>query len=354
MPEALPTDFSCSQPTGYAQSKLVAEHICHNAITQTGIQAYILRVGQIIGDTKHGVWNSSEAIPLMLQTARTIGTLPSIDESLRWLPVDVVAQSIIEISNNFDTTSGVFNFVNPRTFHWTSDLLPYLQQAGLDFKVLHPPAWLNLLRHSSTDPVENPPIKLLEYLTNNYDTTAPRRALDFQTENMQRWSKTFESVPAPDAQLVGKMVAYFTSSCWNNNSPAEAAATEGSQRSFIVVSGAPEKTKTGAVATYLSSQLEIPLSRGNNPSLENKEPDKQSNTLIIDGGALTKTDRGHMRTNLSYRLLFLLLQDEESEETDFIPADDEVDVLPLDATMAHSELLEETEGWARNFLRGDL
>ncbi|KAL2009967.1 hypothetical protein VTN00DRAFT_5774 [Thermoascus crustaceus] len=355
VPEALPADFSCSQPTGYAQSKLVAEHICHNAITQTGIQAYIIRVGQIIGDTKHGVWNSSEAIPLMLQTARTIGTLPSIDESLRWLPVDVVAQSMIEIANNNNNSDavsgGIFNLINPRTFHWTRDLLPYLQQAGLDFKVLDPPAWLNLLRQSSTDPVENPPIKLLEYLTSNYDTTAPRRVLDFQTENMQRLSKTFESAPAPDAQLVGKIVTYFTSSCWDNNGPAEVAATEGSQKSFIVVCG-PDSTQTSAIATYLSSQLTLPLFRGNQ-WIENQEADGRSNALIIDGGAFTKHDRDHIRNNLHFRLL-LLLQDEESVESDLGPTDDEVDVLPLDATMAHSELLEETEGWARDFLRGDL
>lgn len=73
-------DYAHAQPMGYARSKLVTEHIIKNAGERTGMTATVLRVGQIVGDTKHGSWNTTEAIPLMIQSANTIGALPTLEE----------------------------------------------------------------------------------------------------------------------------------------------------------------------------------------------------------------------------------------------------------------------------------
>lgn len=105
VPEALPDQLSHAQDMGYAQSKLVGEHICAQAAEQTGLASRVLRVGQVIGDTKHGIWNANEAIPLMLQSATTIGALPRLDEWPRWMPVDVVAGVVVDISLADDTTT---------------------------------------------------------------------------------------------------------------------------------------------------------------------------------------------------------------------------------------------------------
>lgn len=73
-------DLSHAQPMGYARSKLVTEHIIKNAGERTSMTATVLRVGQIVGDTKHGSWNTTEAIPLMIQSAKTMGALPALEE----------------------------------------------------------------------------------------------------------------------------------------------------------------------------------------------------------------------------------------------------------------------------------
>lgn len=73
-------NLSHAQPMGYARSKLVTEHIIKNAGERTGMTATVLRVGQIVGDTKHGSWNTTEAIPLMIQSAKTMGALPALEE----------------------------------------------------------------------------------------------------------------------------------------------------------------------------------------------------------------------------------------------------------------------------------
>lgn len=69
-----------AQNMGYARSKVVAEHILGAAVERTGMKAKVLRLGQIIGDTEHGMWNTTEAIPLMIRSVNTIGALPALDE----------------------------------------------------------------------------------------------------------------------------------------------------------------------------------------------------------------------------------------------------------------------------------
>ncbi|RFU27493.1 hypothetical protein B7463_g8837, partial [Scytalidium lignicola] len=266
--EALPTHFSNAQPTGYGQSKLVAEHMCMNAAAQVGIPVYILRIGQIIGDTLHGIWNSSEAIPLMIQTAKTISTLPSIDEDLRWTPVDVVAQSAIEITNS-SAAAGIFNLVNPHTVHWTRDILPYLRQAGLEFNVCDPSSWLELLQ-ASEDIARNPPLKLLQYFKNQFDPSASRCVVKFETEKSQRWSKTFSNVQAPDQTLVVKMIRHFTSTNWNvipQISPLRSIVAFAG--SMLIPFGNSEFSAVNLVTSLVSMHLGVPVLHPNAVGFDN-------------------------------------------------------------------------------------
>lgn len=73
-------DPTHAQAMGYARSKYVTEHIIKAARGSTGMTAGVLRLGQIIGDTENGVWNLTEAIPLMFRSALTLGALPALDE----------------------------------------------------------------------------------------------------------------------------------------------------------------------------------------------------------------------------------------------------------------------------------
>ncbi|PYH44175.1 putative NRPS-like enzyme [Aspergillus saccharolyticus JOP 1030-1] len=251
VPEALPTSLSAAQGMGYAQSKLVAEHICACAAAQTpGFGVRILRIGQVIGDTVHGIWNTTEAIPLILQSARTIGALPALDEDPLWLPVDVVARAVIDISSTLpattpppaaassttptpspspspfptesaDTNTSVYNIVNPQSFHWTRDLLPALRRAGLDgFEELPPKEWVRRLR-AHPDPVRNPPAKLVDFFAGKYDVDeavlARRRRLAFRTEKARRVSRGLEAagtVVDGGGASVERMVGWFLGGGW--------------------------------------------------------------------------------------------------------------------------------------------
>ena len=163
--------------TGYAQSKLVSEKIVEAAVKTAGVNAGIYRIGQIIGDTHQGIWNDSEAFPLIIRSALTMGVLPESDMDCEWLPVDTCAASIIDIeklnkshgsaSTNGDHTtpqvSGtakqanqqqrlVYNLRSPRTFTWTKDLLPALAATGLSFRPIPFAEWTQQLRTLSSGP----------------------------------------------------------------------------------------------------------------------------------------------------------------------------------------------------------
>jgi thioester reductase-like protein len=79
VPDEAIDDLNFAANTGYARSKLVGEHIVRNA-TQEGAHGYVLRIGQIVGDTVNGVWNDEEFIPAMIRSALTMRALPIFQE----------------------------------------------------------------------------------------------------------------------------------------------------------------------------------------------------------------------------------------------------------------------------------
>ncbi|QKD55241.2 male sterility protein-domain-containing protein [Fusarium oxysporum Fo47] len=211
IPERLPRSLAEANRTGYSRSKCVAEQICAKAAAEAGLQVAIVRIGQIVGDTINGIWNTSEAVPLMIRSAQTIGALPTLQERVRWLPVDDVAQIVIEIGSSdaiVANETSVFNIVNPHTLRWTKDLLPLLAQNGLAFQAVPPSDWLKRLEGSDTDPKANPPRKLLEYFRRQCQHQDSEER-EWETSRADKWSPTFHKSSAPSPQLISVIVGYF-------------------------------------------------------------------------------------------------------------------------------------------------
>jgi thioester reductase-like protein len=197
---------------GYARAKLVAERLCQHA-QRAGLDARVFRVGQIVGDTRLGQWNATEAIPLIIRSAISIGALPALDDTLTWLPTDVVAKVMVEICQS-PQRHDVYNVFNPRSFNWTRDLLPMLRGAGLTFEQVSPQEWLKRTASSNPDPAVNPTIKLLDFFRSKYATPRTGPAVLFETKTTEGVSETLRNVGPPDAALISKMVAYWTSKGW--------------------------------------------------------------------------------------------------------------------------------------------
>lgn len=212
IPEQHLDHLSDAQEMGYARSKLVGERLCLNA-KLAGLDARVLRVGQIVGDTQHGQWNATEAIPLMIRSALSIGALPTLADTLNWLPIDVVAQAMVEICRSAERHD-VYHVVNPKAFNWTRDLLPMLHSGGLKFEPVSAQDWLQRLASSNPDPAVNPTIKLLDFFKSKYEKPQTGAAVVFETKTAESVSESLKNVSAPDAALIAKMVAYWTTEAW--------------------------------------------------------------------------------------------------------------------------------------------
>jgi hypothetical protein len=92
----------------------------------------------------------------MIRSVNVIKALPAFQEQCSWLPVDLCARTVIELSGIFGSnmeTSGrlmespvFYNVLNPRTFDWTLQLLPLLQAADINFEIVTPRDWLGLIK----------------------------------------------------------------------------------------------------------------------------------------------------------------------------------------------------------------
>ncbi|KAF3024208.1 putative secondary metabolism biosynthetic enzyme [Neopestalotiopsis sp. 37M] len=212
-----------AQKTGYGRSKYVGEHITINAARKSGVPARVLRIGQLVADTRVGEWNATEGMALMIQTAKTTGALPQLDEQTSWLPVDLAATTSLELTGVIGggsleqvtkktaaDTDLVYHVLNPRRFNYAKELHPALREAGLEFEALPPTEWMERLRSSEKDPSKNPPIKLLQWFESKYGTGKSGQAGDdllYLTDKTQRDSPTLQKLPdVTETQYVKKML----------------------------------------------------------------------------------------------------------------------------------------------------
>ncbi|KAL4744008.1 hypothetical protein BDV11DRAFT_210719 [Aspergillus similis] len=294
VPEALPELLSYAQPMGYAQSKLVTEHVVNRACRQTSLSARVLRIGQIVADTEHGIWNATEAIPMIFQTAETVKALPLLDDILSWTPVDTMASSIIEATLS-SAAAEVMNVTNPTLNHWTRDLLPLLKQAGLTFDALPKREWLARLR-SNLDPTRNPPIKLLDFFANKYDNNSPARVLLYDTKKSQSAAPSLRNAPGLTQDFVTRFVQHFRRQVWSSTT------AQSSPKNVIFLTGACGSGKSTA-GLHLSTKFQITTIEGDDMH------SRVSRAKMASGIPLSDSDRwewlSHIRGAVMDRLLQL-------------------------------------------------
>lgn len=388
VPESVPVDLSCAQNMGYAQSKLVTENICVAAAKAYSLKTRVLRIGQVIADTRHGIWNATEAIPLMIQAAKTIGAVATLDENPLWLPVDIVASALTEISLSA-AGAGVMNIVNPQSFHWTRDLIPALRRAGLEFSELGQKEWVSALRDSISDPVANPPIKLLEFFARKYDNDKPRTGLTYDTNFARFLSPSLAAAPVLDQQIVDKFVSHFEATSWRT------LGTLTPIPKLIVVIG-PCGVAKAAISSAISKKNNIPWIEGDkfhSPKwitkmangiplsdddlwlwLENIKAkavlemyERNASAVVLSCSSLRKSYREELRRSRAFKALFIILQgsaevlteDVEQRGGDFlgfemlesqlgaleVPGVEETDILPVDVKAEQEDVLNEVLGF---------
>ncbi|KAK1997908.1 male sterility protein [Colletotrichum falcatum] len=164
-------DPGAALSTGYAQSKFVVEQVTQHYASVLKVPVHILRVGQLCGHSRLGVWNHTEMWPiLMMAGLDVLSAMPVLQTEVDWLPVDVCAETVHKavLSSPADESPyAVTNLVNPASVSW-EELLSLLGEAsGLEFARVGMREWVSLLeaRAGSAGPWgrQTPALRLLGF-----------------------------------------------------------------------------------------------------------------------------------------------------------------------------------------------
>lgn len=356
IPEQL-AKLEWAQNMGYAQSKCVAEHLCMAAAEKTGVKTRVLRVGQIVADTTHGVWNATEAIPLIMQSALTIGALPKLQESPSWTPVDVIAKAIVEISLS-DAGSIVANVTNAKTFSWTNDLLPALKQGGLQFEEVEPKEWVERLRASNSDALANPPIKLVDFFASKYskDTFSPSRT--YETNLARTYSPSLAAAPVLDATFVKTFLNYFLSSSWQQTCPTE---QEAPRRCVTILCG-PCGSGKSTIARTLSTAINSYFIEGDELHTSSAVRSMASGIPLDDAARVPwlnqiKQRAVHALVELGYQRVFVscsALKKRYREQLRELKDEEGVDVVFLDLQCEKEELFRRMKWRGEHYMKEEM
>ncbi|MDT3396002.1 thioester reductase domain-containing protein [Streptomyces sp. B1866] len=100
-------------PTGYAQSKWVAERLVAQG-AERGLPAAIHRPYEIAGTRAGANWNTGTMVCALLRAIADTGAAPALDIPLDLIPVDYTAEVVVRLLRQGGADGRVYHVTNPR------------------------------------------------------------------------------------------------------------------------------------------------------------------------------------------------------------------------------------------------
>ncbi|KAF8813041.1 acetyl-CoA synthetase-like protein [Phlegmacium glaucopus] len=172
VPEQPINDPGICLTQGYARSKFVGERILAIAAEKTGLQTLSFRIGQISGDTKHGIWNVTDHVPVLFKGCQKLGAIPhDWLPVVAWVSVDDVAHTIVDVVLDKEQGKGTFHVSSPQPTPW-KELMPAVKdmlvtRINKELEVVSMKEWIEKLKTSTQSAEDNPAIKLITFFENN-------------------------------------------------------------------------------------------------------------------------------------------------------------------------------------------
>ena len=136
---------------GYVESKYVAEEVLRNA-GRGGLPVAIYRPLDIVGGRHTGAWNTAAEMCALIRFITDTGLAPDIDLPLDFVPADVCAAAIRQISSLAAATGRTYHLASPR-HALLGSLVARIRAHGYPVSELPFGAWVSeLLRYSAQHP----------------------------------------------------------------------------------------------------------------------------------------------------------------------------------------------------------
>ncbi|KAI1335918.1 hypothetical protein F5Y15DRAFT_396198 [Xylariaceae sp. FL0016] len=145
VPEARLEDPLVTTEMGYAEAKWICEQMLASASSRyPDLEALTVRVGQLSGPERDGIWKTEEHIPALLKAAQTLSAFPRLEGTLSWLPIDRAAKSLVEIglTPNPVAPETVVHLENPVRQRWQDFTAIAVRELGIEGPLVEFDQWL--------------------------------------------------------------------------------------------------------------------------------------------------------------------------------------------------------------------
>lgn len=211
----LPTTVESVPEAGYADAKLACEHMLEQTLHRhrARFRPLVVRIAQISGSRggQH-YWNPTEYMPFLVKSAQVLRTLPVLEGTLSWYPVDDVAATLGELLLPAGGVPAgarrqlVYHVDNPARQPW-SEMVATLAQA-LDVpshRIVPYQQWVDRVRRFPGSTVDNPAIQLMGFF-DQYFVPMSCGGLVLDTTETRQCSETMQKMEAVGRDLVVKYV----------------------------------------------------------------------------------------------------------------------------------------------------
>lgn len=200
-------------PVGYGDAKLVCERLLDHTLHEhpDRFKPMVVRVGQIAGSRTSGYWNPVEHLVFVVKSSQTLRSLPDLDGTLSWCPVNTVAAVLGELAlSNEPSTYPVYHIENPVRQPWREMIQMMAEELGIPRANIVPFAdWIGLVRqYPGSVEGDNPAGALVDFLERHF-VRMDCGGLVLDTAHSVAHSPTLRTEEAITQDLLKRYISYW-------------------------------------------------------------------------------------------------------------------------------------------------
>lgn len=150
---------------GYSQSKWAAEKVLQKRAQELGFTYKIFRLGRVGGASDTGAMQTSDFVMLLLKICMQMGKYPDVSMEINYIPVDYVAEFIVDIAN-VTCDEKIYHIFDERSYT-SNEVFELLSNMGIAIEKVSMDEWLKELQTlSNASPIESESMVIYELLKN--------------------------------------------------------------------------------------------------------------------------------------------------------------------------------------------